>query len=145
MCSALALGADGKPNLSGTWKLDPLRSRFDTIPAPKSGILKIEHQEPKIHISVDMATRHGENTETLDLTTDGSAQKLTIDGRPATADAYWEDERHLVVEVRRDTPAGQEVETRRMHVDEKGKMLTTVLTLKDTSGQKNAYGFYVKE
>ena len=150
LVAIIALAAPGiraaeKPNLSGTWKLDPLRSRFDKIPAPKSGVLKIEHQEPKIHISVEMASKKGESTQSLDLTTDGAEQKVTIDGQPATADAYWEDDRHLVVEVKHDTPSGQQVETRRMNLGDKGKMLTTVLSLKDPSGLKSAYGFYVKE
>jgi len=139
--SVAGIRAAGKPNLSGTWKLDPLRSRFDAIPAPKSGMLKIEHQEPKIHITVEMAGKHGETTEVLDLTTDGAEHQVTLGGKPATADAYWEDDRRLVVEVKR----GDLVESRRMSIDEKGKLLTTVLSLKDASGQKSAYGFYVKE
>jgi hypothetical protein len=137
--------ADEKPNLSGTWKLDMQRSRFDTIAAPKSGVLKIDHQEPKIHIAVDMATKHGNSMETLDLTTDGAEQKVTVDGQTATASAYWEDGQHLVIQVSRDMANGKEVETRRMHIGDKGKMLTTVLTLQDPAGQKSAYGFYVKE
>jgi hypothetical protein len=81
----------------------------------------------------------------LDLTTDGTEQKVTIGGEAAVADAYWEDDRHLVVEVKRDTTGGRQVESRRMNLGEKGKMLTTIFSLKDPSGQKNAYGFYVKE
>jgi hypothetical protein len=139
--SVAGIRAAEKPNLSGTWKLDPLRSRFDAIPAPKSGLLKIEHQEPKIHIAVEMAGKRGDTTQVLDLTTDGAEQKVTIAGQSATADAYWEDDRHLVVEVKH----GEQTETRRMNLGDKGKMLTTVLSLKDPSGQKSAYGFYVKE
>jgi hypothetical protein len=142
---ATGMRANEKPNLSGNWKLDPQRSRFDTIATPKSGLLKIDHQEPKIHISVNMATKHGDQEETLDLTTDGVEQQVTLAGKPATAAAYWEDDGHLVVQVSRDAPAGREVETRRMHIGDKGKMLTTVLTVKDSAGQKSAYGFYVKE
>jgi hypothetical protein len=143
--SSVGIRAAEKPNLSGTWKLDPQRSRFEAIPAPKSGVLKIAHQEPKIHISVEMAGKQGESTQILDLTTDGSEQKVTIGGQAALADAYWEDDRHLVVEVKRDTSGGKQVETRRMNLGDKGKMLTTVLSVKDPSGQKSAYGFYVKE
>jgi hypothetical protein len=137
--------ASEKPNLSGNWKLDPQRSRFDSIAAPKSGLLKIEHQEPKIHISVNMAGKHGDRAEMLDLTTDGTEQQVTVSGKPATATAYWEDDVHLVVQVSREASNGKEVETRRMHIGDKGKMLTTVLTVQDSGGQKSAYGFYVKE
>ena len=136
-----SLCAASRPNLSGTWKLDPLRSRFDAIPAPKSGVIKISHQEPKIHLDLDMALKHNQQTEVLDLVTDGSEQKVTIGGEQATATAYWEDEQHLVIEVKR----GPQVESRRMHMGDKGKMLTTVLTLKDGGGEKSAYGFYTKE
>jgi hypothetical protein len=140
-----ATRAADKPNLSGTWRLDPLRSRFESMPAPKSGVLKIEHQEPKIHISAEMANKHGDSAESLDLTTDGTEQKVTVGGQAGTADAYWEDDKHLVVEVKRDMAGGQHVETQRLHVDDKGKLLTTVLSVKDPAGQKSAYGFYVKE
>jgi len=142
---SVGMRASEKPNLSGNWKLDTQRSRFDSIAAPKSGLLKIEHQEPKIHMSVNMAGKKGDRVETLDLVTDGTEQKVTVAGQPATATAYWEDDVHLVVEVDRDLPGGKEVETRRMHIGDKGKMLTTVLTVKDADGQKSAYGFYVKE
>ena len=135
------LWAAAKPDLSGTWRLDPLRSRFDAIPAPKSAIIKISHQEPKIHLDLDMALKHNQQTEILDLVTDGSEQKVTIDGQPATATAYWEDDQHLVIEVKRD----KQVETRRMHMGDKGKMLTTVLTVKDGGSEKSGYGFYTKE
>ncbi len=141
-CSMPAVRADDKPDLSGTWKFDAARSRFDAIPSPKSGILKIEHHEPKIHIDLDMALKHGQQSEILDLVTDGSQQKVTLGGQPATADAYWEDAVHLVIEVKRDSG---EMETRRMHIGDKGKMLTTVLTVKDNGGEKSAYGFYVKQ
>ena len=51
----------------------------------------------------------------------------------------------MVIQVSRDMANGKEVETRRIHVGDKGKMLTTVLTVEDPAGQKSAYGFYVKE
>ena len=134
--------AEDKPNLSGTWKFDPARSRFDAIPAPKSATMKIDHHEPKIHIDLDMVLKKNQQNEILDLLTDGSEQKVTLDGHQATATAYWEDDKHLVIELKRD--AGQ-VETRRMQIGDKGKMLTTVLTVKDDGGQKSAFGFYTKE
>ncbi len=141
---ATAAWGESKPDFNGTWKMDPLRSRFQSMPAPKGQAMKIEEQEQKIKITLTSLDKKTESTETLELPADGTEQKVTLDGQPATASARWEDS-HLVLEVTRQTASGPVTETRRMRLGDKGKMMTTVFTVKDHSGEKTAYGFYVKE
>jgi hypothetical protein len=145
----LSLGAlaQTKPDFSGTWKLDLLRSRFGQIPEPKETVLKIEQQDPKLVITITNRGEGGETTETLDLTTDNAVHQETIGGQPATATAQWDQwtGKRLVWKVTQDTPDGPVVTTRRVKLGEKGKILTTVLSIKDKSGERKAYEFYVKQ
>lgn len=48
---AAGLAAAAPVNLSGTWKLDPKASSWGNKDRPKSVLLTIEHQEPKLRIS----------------------------------------------------------------------------------------------
>src|SRR5258706_532224 len=47
---SLALVADDKPDLSGTWKLDSAKSDFGAFPGPDSQANVIDHKDPKIKI-----------------------------------------------------------------------------------------------
>ncbi len=141
----IALGsawAAANPDFSGTWKLDPERSRAESATEPKNLVLEIEQQGPKITLTY--IDHKGEKGDTMTLATDGTAQNVTIDGEPATATARWDDQ-HLVIEWTRNTPQGQVRETRRMKLGDTGKMMTGIYTVKDKEGERTAYGFYVKE
>ena len=50
---ALLFAQQKKPDFSGTWKLDPQLTRFNGVEAPKALVMKIEHQEPQIHITMN--------------------------------------------------------------------------------------------
>ena len=79
-----------KPDFSGTWKLDTLRSRFGDIPAPKSLVFEVEQHDPAIRITRTMATHQGDSKDVFELTTDGKPHQVTIDGQPATVSATWD-------------------------------------------------------
>lgn len=150
MAAALATGAlaqKKKPDFSGTWKLDLLRSRLDNIPDLKGSVIKIEHHEPKIHIEITTVTGQGETSEAFDLATDGVEGKQTIGGQPCAASVQWDvwSGSRLVLTVKCGPPEGMVVTTRRMTLGDKGRMLTTVLTVKDKTGEKKGYGFYIKQ
>jgi len=136
----------GKPNFSGSWQLDPLRTRFGNIPQPQSLVIQIEHQEPKIRIVTITTTASGEAREMLELVTDGKPRTLTIEGHPCTATARWDwwSGTRLTVEAQREGPQGRLFHSRRFTLSPKGAYLTTILTVKDKSGEKKAYEFSVK-
>ncbi len=139
--------AQTKPDLSGTWKLDPLRTRFNELPEAKSLTLKIEHQEPKIRIAINNNGDGDAASSTLYLTTGAAEQKVMLAGQPATATALWDKWTgdKLAIEIKRKTPEGESVITRQLKVSPDGKMMTTILTVKDKTGEKKAYEFFFKE
>ncbi len=132
-----------KPDFSGTWQLDLLRTRFGNLPQPKKLVLQIEHREPLLRILTITTTAQGETRETLELTTDGVQHTQAVHGQPCTATARWDQwtGSRLVVEV---NGTGTFL-SRRFNVGTKGKILTTVLTVKDRSGEKKANEFFFKQ
>jgi hypothetical protein len=130
----------GKPDFSGTWQLDLERTRFGQVPQPKHLVIQFEHHEPQLRMITVATTAAGERRETLELTTDGKPQPFTLHGQPCTAAARWDQwsGARLVIE---EICAGTTV-NRRFMVGTKGKILTTVLTVKDNVGEKKAYEFF---
>lgn len=135
------LWAQDKPNYSGTWKLDPLRSRSEAAKQPKEMFLKILHTEPSLKIEI---LRDTDKTEVLELKTDGSP----VQKEETTASAGWDQWKPdlLVLSIERRTSAGPVSMVREIRMGDKGKVLTTILTSKEGSGgEKKSYEFYVKE
>lgn len=147
LAASAILAAAPKPDFSGAWHLDPLRSRFNAkVPAPKSGTLMIEHRGPNLRIDLTTVTAKGPQNCSFELTTDGAEVRKTIDGQPYTATARWGDldGTRLVLTIKQETPSGTMETSRVMRLGDKGRILTTVLTIKDSSGPRNANEFYTK-
>ena len=145
--SGVVLAATEKPNFSGTWQLDPLISRFTKeVPAPKSRTLKIELHEPKLHVEITTETKVGAQDEMFDLTTDGTEVNQTSSGKTYIASASWGGIKstQLVLTIKQQTPNGTVTTTRVMTLGTQGKMLTTVLTVEDSSGEHESDEFYVR-
>jgi hypothetical protein len=106
-------------------------------------LLEIEHHEPMLRVVMITTTSTGETRNTLDLTTDGKPVPESLNGRSCTASAAWGPWRQtrLVIEVH--CPDG--VSTRRLTLGAKGRILTTVLTVTNQSGEKKAYEFFRKQ
>lgn len=140
LLAVFALAQD-KLDFTGTWKLDPLRSRLDSIKASKNLVLKIEHADPKLAIT----TIGDDGSTTVQLTTDGSAPPGAAANGNASArwDSY--EGTRLIWEVERQTPEGPVSITRRAKLVDKGRIMTTVVTIKDKNGERTGYEFFVKE
>ena len=136
-----------KPDFSGTWQLDPLRSRYNpTVPAPKSATLMLEHHGSNLRVDLTMAAGKDPEHYTFELVIDGAEVSQTTGGRPYSALAQWGDidGTRLILTIKQDTPSGTVETSRIMRLGDKGKILTTVLTIKDSSGERKANEFYTK-
>jgi hypothetical protein len=143
LLSSTLAWAQAKPNFSGTWKLDPLRSRSEAVKQPKDLVLKLQHEEPSVRLEIVRDAEKGEPAEVFELKTDGNP----IQTERATASVAWDPWKgdHLILHIERRTPTGAVTMIREIRLGDKGKMLTTILTAKDGTGEKKAYEFYVKE
>jgi hypothetical protein len=139
--------SEEKPDFSGTWKLDLQLTRFNDVEPPKSLIMKIDHQEPRIKIRSETETKAGVVTESIELPTDGSEHQCKIDGQTALASANWDQwtGERLVWIVKRETPQGSMEVTRRAKLGDKGKILTTVATIKTSGGEQKYNEFFVRQ
>jgi len=144
--AAVALvAAGGKPDFSGTWRLDPMRSRFTKdLPAPKELTLTIDHHEPKLHVRLKMEGRRGKEDVAFDLSTDGTESQQVVAGDTYTASARWGDidGTRLVLTIKEQSANGTVTTSRVMKIAANGKMLTTVLTEQDAKGTVRADEFY---
>jgi hypothetical protein len=84
--SALAQQTPAKPNLTGTWNMDPEKSNFGGLEAPKSARYLIRHLGAK----VEMQYEQDGHVTRVDVTPDGEEHVLEIG--PDTenlARVYW--------------------------------------------------------
>jgi hypothetical protein len=67
----LTAAAQGMPNFSGTWTLDPAKSDFGPMPGPESVVMTIGHKEPALKVNVAQKSQMGEATSDSTYSTDG--------------------------------------------------------------------------
>ena len=148
IAGAAIAAADAKPDFSGTWKLDPLRSRFnESLPAPKSLILTISHNEPKLHLELKLESKEGERDLSFDLTTDGAEAKAAGSGDDCVASAKWGDldGTRLVLTIKQPGSNGTVVTNRVMKLGRNKNMITTVLHVTGAKGTLKADEFFERE
>jgi hypothetical protein len=142
----VAVGQE-KPDFSGTWSLDLQMTRFNGVEPPKALVLTIDHREPQISITSETETKAGMKTDSFQLATDGTPGDCRVSGQPAVTSARWDQwtGERLVWTVTRDTAQGPVEISRLARLGDKGKILTTVVTVKTSAGEQKYYEFYVKK
>jgi hypothetical protein len=147
LIAPLAFGSDpekpAKPDFTGVWQMDVLRTRFSGIPQPKSMVMHIEHHEPQIRVTLVTTTKAGEKREVLELATDGKFLPAPAHGESCTAAARWDQFNNTRLDL--DFQCPKVSENRRMTLGSKGKILTTVMIANDANTEKNAYEFFFKQ
>ncbi len=88
--------AQGKPNFSGTWKLNTSKSDFGVLPGPDSRTDVIEHADPALTVHVTAATQQGPQNYTVNFTTDGKEATNSFGPNPAKSTASWDGSNLLI-------------------------------------------------
>ena len=125
------LRAQQKPNFSGSWKMNQVKSDFGPAPAPDTFTRKIVHAEPSITIDEVQGSPLGEQQTSRKMTTDGKEGTFEVSGAQVKATAKWEGDTLLVVST---VPAIGISYNDRMSLSADGKVLTSVVKLDTPDG-----------
>jgi hypothetical protein len=129
-----SLHAQQVPNLSGTWVLQTDKSDFGMMPAPKSRIDVIDHQEPKLNIKRTVSTSAGDTTSSnLIYQVDGKPYKNMVGPNELSSILHWEGTT-LVMATTVETPNGTVTITDRYTLSADGKTIAQARTF-STGGQ----------
>ncbi len=81
--------AQGKPDFSGTWKLNVAKSDFGILGGPTSRTDVITHKEPSVTNSVTAEGAQGKQEYTINYTTDGKEAVNKIGPREIKSTVKW--------------------------------------------------------
>jgi len=98
---AVPLGAGGKPDFSGSWRLDPQKSDFGPLPVPLKYERVIEHSGLTVHVITHQATGAGEQSIETRFRTDGEFVENHYQTGVARVSGRW-NAQTLEVETRRE-------------------------------------------
>lgn len=117
-----------RPNLSGTWKLNPAASTFGTQPVPQDVMFTIDHKHPFIHYSKTVSMADGtKRIEEVRMTVDGTK----FDFKPregARGEARWKNDG---VQMTVNTDDHSYKATSLLRLDQYGKQLIEEITMKE--------------
>ncbi|HYM10721.1 MAG TPA: hypothetical protein VEU62_08310 [Bryobacterales bacterium] len=129
----LALAQDAKPNYSGAWELDIAKSDFANMPPPRGLTYNIDHQEPKLKLTVVFLNAQGADTSEKNLTTDGQENTNAGEARVEKSRTHWEAS-DLVTEAQSEAGRSKVERTERWHLSGGGKTLENEMTLHVSDG-----------
>jgi hypothetical protein len=123
--------AQQKPNFSGNWAINQVKSNFGGVPAPDTFTRKIVHAEPSISIDEEQASPIGVQQTSRKMTTDGKESTFNASGADVKATAKWDGNTLVVVS---NVEAIGITYNDRMSLSEDGKTLTSVVRLDTPQG-----------
>jgi|SRR5215213_3969517 len=124
--------AQSKPNVSGTWKMNAEKSKFERG-GPQAITIKFDQQGATLRESLKMTNDRGERTIDLVYDLDGKESLQQLDNRPIKTTARWEGE-SLIIEFKNDEGFNF---IRRIAVAGDGKTMTIDVKQSSTGGTAN--------
>jgi hypothetical protein len=125
-------------DMSGTWRLNIEKSSWGKHPKPSNGTISIEHREPSLKYSGQVAM--GQGNETADQrsfqfngTIDGKDYPVT--GSPDQESASVRRVDRRTIESQRKGPDGKVIETGRTTISADGKRLTRSIKAMGPNGE----------
>ena len=125
------LDAQSKPDFTGDWKMNLIKSDFGAAPAPDTMTRKIVHAEPALSIDEEQATPIGPQRTTRKYVTDGTESTFEAGGAPVRTSAKWDG--NVLVAVTTVDVVGL-IYNDRMTLSADGKTLTSVVRLQTPQG-----------
>src|SRR5262245_46863163 len=122
--------AQTKPNFSGTWKMNPQKSKFSGG-GPDNILIKIDHKEPAPAEDWSISTPTGERSFQAKYTIGGKETEQEVMGRTAKTQAKWEGGA-LVIEWKAEDGAFK----RKITLSADGKTMTKVVTQSRDGGEQ---------
>jgi hypothetical protein len=129
---ALLVQAQSKPNVSGTWKMNAEKSKFERG-APKAISIKFDQQGSTLNESLTLTNDQGERTVNFTYTLEGKESLQQLEGRQIKTTAKWEGE-SLVIEFKNDEGFNF---LRKIIVSGDGKTMTIDVKQKSPNGAAN--------
>ncbi|HXA64615.1 MAG TPA: hypothetical protein VNV82_05665 [Bryobacteraceae bacterium] len=139
-----SLGAQSKPNFSGTWKLNVEKSDFGVLPPSNSRTDVIDHQEPNLKDSVSDDGAQGQQNYTLSMTTDGKEAVNKPGGLDMKSTAAWA-ANSLVVNAKLQFQGSDVVIKTTWALSDDGKMLTENVHLESPMGETDQKMVFEKQ
>ena len=125
-------GAQGKPNVTGTWKMNAEKSKFERG-GPKNITIKFEQQESTLREALILTNDQGEQTLNFTYTLDGKESEQQIEGQSIKASARWEGS-SLVLAFKNEEGFSF---VRKVTVSADGKTITMAVTQINPNGTVN--------
>jgi hypothetical protein len=125
------LGAQQKPDFSGNWTINHVKSNFGAVPAPDTFTRKIVQSDSSITIDEVQSSPLGEQQTSRKMTTDGKESTFDVNGAAVKAMANWEGT--TLVAITKVDVLGMTYNDR-MSLSPDGKTLTSVVKLDTPEG-----------
>ena len=88
--AALVAQAQTRPDLNGTWKMNPTQSRFaDPDAAPKDVVIRFEQRGQTLHETLTVVSAGGKSTVSLNYALNGSVSINHVDDEEIRSTASW--------------------------------------------------------
>ena len=127
---AVGAAAQGKqPNLSGTWKMNAAKSKFERG-GPSGVTLTLDHKDPALSEVLALNTDNGDRSVSAKYTTDGKETPQEVMGTLAQTSAKWEGE-SLTIEWKAE---GRNF-SRKLSLSPDGKTITMIVKQSGPDGQ----------
>lgn len=134
-----SLAAAEKPDFSGEWKLNTVKSDFGPVAAFDRWDLDVTHKDPSLKVKATMSNAQmGERTTDTELSTDGQETQTGEGASSAIVSAAWTGPVLVVKSTRKVNMQGDEVEIRneeKWSLSEDGKTLTVEAVIASPMGE----------
>jgi len=134
----------GKPDFSGTWKLNVAKSDYGMLPAPDSRTDVIEQSGETVKDKVSAATQQGKQDYTLTFKTDGTETVNKAADRELKVTGAWSGPA-MVVTTKLDLQGNEIVLKANWTLSEDGKTMTQAVHLTSPMGEMDQKVVFEKQ